>query len=68
MAGKFVSPKAKESLMTDILVKLFVKDYKDVEKVSVRTAYGVLASGVGMCLLLQMHLTTYRMQVLRSLE
>ena len=32
MAGKFVSPKAKESLMTDILVKLFVKDYKDVEK------------------------------------
>ena len=33
--------------MTDILVKLFVKDYKDVEKVSVRTAYGVLASGVG---------------------
>lgn len=29
--------------MTDILVKLFVKDYKDVEKVSVRTAYGVLA-------------------------
>ena len=46
MAGKFVSPKAKESLMTDILVKLFVKDYKDVEKVSVRTAYGVLASGV----------------------
>ena len=47
MAGKFVSPKVKESLMTDILVKLFVKDYKDVEKVSVRTAYGVLASGVG---------------------
>lgn len=33
--------------MTDILVKLFVKDYKNVEKVSVRTAYGVLASGVG---------------------
>ena len=28
MAGKFVSPKVKESLMTDILVKLFVKDYK----------------------------------------
>ena len=27
MAGKFVSPKVKESLMTDILVKLFVKDY-----------------------------------------
>ena len=47
MAGKFVSPKVMESLMTDILVKLFVKDYKDVEKVSVRTAYGVLASGVG---------------------
>ena len=33
--------------MTDFLVKLFVKDNKDVEKVSVRTAYGVLASGVG---------------------
>ena len=33
--------------MTDILVKLFVKDYKDVEKVSVRTAYGVLASVTG---------------------
>ena len=56
--------------MTDILVKLFVKDYKDVEKVSVRTVYGVLASGVGIfCnVLLTMHLTTYRMQVLRSLE
>lgn len=33
--------------MTDLLVKLFVKDNKNVEKVSVRTAYGVLASGVG---------------------
>lgn len=33
--------------MTDLLVKLFVKDYKEYEKVSVRTAYGVLASVVG---------------------
>lgn len=33
--------------MTEFLVKYFVKDYKDVEKVSVRTAYGVLASIVG---------------------
>lgn len=33
--------------MTNLLVKLFVKDYENVEKVSVRTAYGVLASGVG---------------------
>ena len=33
--------------MTEFLVKHFVKDYKDVEKVSVRTAYGVLASIVG---------------------
>lgn len=33
--------------MTELLVRLFVKDYKDVEKISVRTAYGVLASVVG---------------------
>ena len=33
--------------MTEFLVKHFIKDYKDVEKVSVRTAYGVLASIVG---------------------
>lgn len=33
--------------MTEFLVKHFVKDYEDVEKVSVRTAYGVLASMVG---------------------
>lgn len=33
--------------MTDLLVKIFVKDYDKTEKVSVRTAYGVLASGVG---------------------
>ena len=33
--------------MTNVLVKLFVKNYEDVEKVSVRTAYGVLASMVG---------------------
>ncbi|WP_072523957.1 cation diffusion facilitator family transporter [Clostridium sp. Marseille-P3244] len=33
--------------MTEFLVKHFVKDYRDVEKISVRTAYGVLASIVG---------------------
>ena len=33
--------------MTEVLVRHFVKDYEDVEKVSVRTAYGVLASFVG---------------------
>ena len=33
--------------MTEFLVKHFVKDYEHVEKVSVRTAYGVLASIVG---------------------
>ena len=33
--------------MTEFLVKHFVKDYEKVEKVSVRTAYGVLASIVG---------------------
>ncbi|WP_334195874.1 cation diffusion facilitator family transporter [Muricomes intestini] len=33
--------------MTEFLVKHFVKDYENVEKVSVRTAYGLLASIVG---------------------
>ena len=33
--------------MTEFLVKHFVKDYEHVEKVSVRTAYGVLGSIVG---------------------
>lgn len=33
--------------MTEFLIKHFIKDYKEVEKVSVRTAYGVLASIVG---------------------
>ncbi len=33
--------------MIDFLVKLFVKDYTEIEKVSVRTAYGMLASVVG---------------------
>ena len=33
--------------MTEFLVRHFVKDYQDVEKISVRTAYGVLASIVG---------------------
>lgn len=33
--------------MTDFLVKHFIKNYEAVEKVSVRTSYGVLASVVG---------------------
>ena len=33
--------------MTEFLVKRFVKNYEEVEKVSVRTAYGTLASMVG---------------------
>ncbi|CUX24562.1 cation diffusion facilitator family transporter [Clostridium sp. C105KSO13] len=33
--------------MTEFLVKHFVKDYECVEKMSVRTAYGILASIVG---------------------
>ncbi|MGC4018515.1 MAG: cation diffusion facilitator family transporter [Muricomes sp.] len=33
--------------MTEFLVRHFVKEYEQVEKVSVRTAYGVLASVVG---------------------
>ena len=33
--------------MTEFLVKRFVKDHEQVEKMSVRTAYGVLASMVG---------------------
>lgn len=34
-------------IMTEFLVKHFVKDYEHTEKVAVRTAYGVLASIVG---------------------
>ena len=33
--------------MTEFLVRHFVKDYTDVEKISVRTAYGVLSDIVG---------------------
>ena len=33
--------------MTEFLVRHFIKDHESVEKVSVRTAYGVLASMVG---------------------
>ena len=33
--------------MTDLLVKLFVKDYKNIENSTVRTAYGVMAGFVG---------------------
>lgn len=33
--------------MTDLLVKLFVKDWKETNRISVRTAYGILSSIVG---------------------
>ena len=33
--------------MTEFLVRHFVKNHEDVEKVSVRTAYGVLARSCG---------------------
>ncbi|MDD3402104.1 MAG: cation diffusion facilitator family transporter [Hespellia sp.] len=33
--------------MTNFLVRHFIKDYEEVEKVSVRTAYGIMASIVG---------------------
>ena len=37
--------------MTDFLVRIFIKDHTEIERVSVRTAYGVLASAVGNVLL-----------------
>ena len=36
--------------MTNLLVKWFVKDYKNVEDSRVRTAYGVLSSLTGIVL------------------
>lgn len=39
--------KGEKGNMTEFLVRHFIKDYKDVEKISVRTAYGVLSSIVG---------------------
>ena len=36
-----------ENIMTDLLVKMFVKNYEVTDNISVRTAYGELASGVG---------------------
>ena len=39
--------KSKVVSMVDLLVKSFVKDYKQTNRQSVRTAYGVLASVVG---------------------
>ncbi len=33
--------------MTDLLVRLFVKDYKNIENAKVRTSYGILSSLVG---------------------
>ncbi len=42
-----ITPQNTEEKMTEFLVKHFIKNYEDIEKVSVRTAYGVLASVVG---------------------
>ena len=33
--------------MTELLMKHFIKDYEEIDKMSVRTAYGTLASAVG---------------------
>ncbi len=33
--------------MTNFLVKHLIKNYEDVDQISVRTAYGVMASVVG---------------------
>lgn len=35
--------------MTDLLVKLFVKDYQQTDSEKVRTRYGIMASVVGIC-------------------
>lgn len=35
--------------MTELLVKLFVKDYEQTERERVRTHYGIMASVVGIC-------------------
>ncbi len=34
--------------MTNLLIRLFVKDYKDTSKESVRTSYGILSSATGL--------------------
>ena len=55
--------------MTEFLVRHFVKDYEAVEKSAVRTAYGVLASMVGIVcnvFLFLVKLTTCQMRHLRS--
>ena len=55
--------------MTEFLVRHFVKDYENVKKVSVRTAYGVLASVTGIfCNVFLFVVTIYRMPVHRSLD
>lgn len=38
-----------EEVMTDFLVRIFVKDRENVQDAKVRTAYGVMASIVGIC-------------------
>lgn len=36
-----------ETILTQLLVKLFIKDFKETDKQNVRTSYGVMASIVG---------------------
>lgn len=47
MTGAQKIRKIGRNVMTEFLVRHFVKEYENVEKVSVRTAYGVLASITG---------------------
>ncbi len=49
MAGKEEEKDLKEKIMTEFLVKRFVKNYERTNEAKVRTAYGVLASLVGIC-------------------
>jgi cation diffusion facilitator family transporter len=43
--------------LTDILVKLFIKDYKNTENAKVRTSYGILSSLVGIACNILLFLT-----------
>lgn len=38
-----------EMSMTEFLVRIFIKDYKNTEDLQVRTQYGILSSCVGIC-------------------
>jgi len=50
--------------MTIFLVKLFVKNYEDTNKVEVRTAYGVLASSIGILCNILLFLTKIVISIL----